>query len=262
MTLLDWRLLVWCCLCAWLVGCEAEAPAFTEVKRVEERVTAREWAAFVRVVERLPDHRLPSFPKVLLPPPQWDAKRSLPVRELYEEERRRREDCWDSARLARYFERNKQLERELRIEKFTTEQFAGLVLTLGAASSRSQIPEEMDLADLSAQARPFLKELAEDETIFVSLPPESQHVVLQKARWIARKVRADVLRQAPPENLALVLEHREWLAKTFPKEFLINPMHELRDLLLEQGVPFEELPESGFDADIRFSESTGGNGRQ
>jgi hypothetical protein len=251
------RILICFAVCAVILGCEPERPAFTEVKRIGERLTPAEWAGFVRVVEHLPDRRLPEFPQVLLSPPQWDSKRSLPIRELYDEELRRLEECWDPAHLGRIFERNRALERELKREEFTPQQFAGLVLTLGAALSRSQVSDDVDLPDLADQARPFLKELSEDETVFVKLAPDAQHDVLQKARWLARRIRADVLRQVPPENIALVVEHREWLAHAFPDEFLTDPLHELRDLLLEQGVPFEELPDSGLDEEIRFTPAAG-----
>jgi hypothetical protein len=243
----------WGWACLWLCGCEPESLVFTEVKRVHERITSAEWASLVRIFDRLPDGRLPPFPqRIFPPPPQWRTDRSLPVRELYAEELRRREECWDAAELAPYFDRHKSLLRELRKEKMTAEQFAGLMLTLCAATCRSDIPEDVDLVELTDRARPILENLAHNPAAFQTLPPETQHAVLQQAMWISRKIRADKLRQVPPENVALVARNREWIDRALPEEFRTNPVYEIRDQQEEQGLPFEELPDSGFDEDLRW----------
>lgn len=248
---------VWLVSCLALSGCAPELPDFTEVKLPHERITPVEWTSFVRIIDQLPERRVPSFPQVFLPPPHWESNRSLPVRELYQEELRRREECWDTARLAHLFNRHKALVRELRREKLTTEQFCGLLLTICAAVSRTTIPEDVDLTELSERARPILDELSRDHATYATLPPETQFAVQHKAMWICRKVIADKLRQVPPENLALVGTHRDWLQRVLPEEFLANPLRELRDLLEEQGLPFEELPESGFDEDLRAAQPGG-----
>lgn len=243
----------WVALCVCLGGCEPESLGFTEVKRLHEVVTPGEWASFVRIVDRLPDRRVPAFPPVFLPVPQWDQHRSLPIRDLYAEELANREVAWDTARLAQMFERNKPLIRELRKEKLTTEQFAGLMLTLGAALSCNEVPEGIDLPNLAERARPFLNDLASDDKLFSTLSPETQHAVLQKAMWIARKIRADKLKQVPPENRALAKKHYEWLIQALPGEFLHNPVEEIQDLLEENGLPFEEMSESGSDEELAGS---------
>jgi hypothetical protein len=252
-----------CCVaCLWLCGCAPEAPGFTEVKLVHERITSAEWASFVRIIERLPERRAPAIPKVYLPPPQWETQRTLPVRELYQEELRRREECWDASRVAMSFERHQQLMRELRAEKLTAEQFAGLLLTVCAAASRSTLADDVDLAQLCLRARPHLEELARDQSTFATLPPETQYVIEEKAKWIVRKVVADKLRQVPPENLALVNQHREWLERVLAEEFFRDPLTGLRDRLEEEGVPFEETPESGYDEEIRAPQTAGRSSRE
>lgn len=243
----------WGWVCLWLCGCEPDSLGTTDVKRVHEEITPAEWAGFVRIIERLPEQRLPPFSQPAFPPPpQWLPTRSFPVHDLYAEELHRREECWDSAQLAPVFDRQQSLLRELRKEKLTSEQFAGLLLAVCAATCRSDIPEEIDLAALSDRAGPVLDELAGNPAPFKSLPPESQHAVVQQAMWISRKIRADILRQVPPENVALVTKHRAWIDRALPEEFRTNPPNEIRDLLEEQGLPFEELPDSGFDEDLRW----------
>jgi len=242
---------VWCAL---LCGCEQERMEFTEVKRVHEPVTAAEFASVMRIVNELPDQRFPAIPPVFLPPPQWNEGRTLTVGGLYEEELRLREDGWNSARLALVFERDKILMRELRKEFLTPEQFAGLMLTLGAAMCRNEVPDGVDLAALSERARSILEELARDLTPFSTLSREAQFSVLQKAMWLPRKLRADKLKQVPLENQELARKHHDWLIKALPEEFHSNPMDEIRDLLEERGMPFEELPDSGSDEDIPWQQ--------
>lgn len=242
-------------VCLALSGCEPESLGFTEIKRLHEVVSPGEWASFVRIVDRMPDRRVPAFPAVFPPPPHWDHRRSARICDLYAEELGNRDAGWNTGEIMQIFERHRLLVRELRKEKMTPEQFAGLVLTLGAATCRNEVPDGVDLAALSDRARPFLDSLAQDVSPFSSLNRESQHVVLQKAMWIARKVRADKLKQVPAENLALVEKHRDWLHQALPSEFLDNPPDEIRDLLEERGMPFEELPESGSDDDLHWQQA-------
>jgi hypothetical protein len=237
-----------------LAGCEHERPGFTEVRRIHEPITPEEFAAVVRIVNQLPEQRVPAFPKVFLPPPLWE-NRSSTVRDLYEEELRRREECWDAARLGLVFERQAELVRELKKENLTPEQFAGLVLALGAALCRNEVPEGVDLTTIAQRSGPVLEELAGDYTPFSTLSREVQFAVLQKAMWLPRKIRAEKLRQSPAENLELVKAHRDWLANALPNEFLTIPVDEIRDLLEERGMPFEELPESGSDENIPWQQA-------
>ncbi len=249
-------------MCLTIAGCEPETLGFTEVKRIHEVVTPAEWATFVRIVEQLPDRRVPPFPSVFSPAPQWDAGRTALVRELYAEELANREIGWKTGPLGELFERHRVLTRELRKEKLTAEQFAGLVLTLGAALCRNEVPEGIDLANLSERARPFISELAVDDQPFNRLNPETSYAVLRKAMWVARKVRTDKLKQVPPENQDLARKHYDWLVHALPAEFLYNPVDEIHDLLEEQGLPFEELPDSGSDEDLMFPPTANAAPRQ
>jgi hypothetical protein len=78
--------MLWLAACLAVVGCEPEALRFTEVKSPHDAVTPAEWATFVQIVERLPERRVPPFPPVFPPAPQWDAGRSALVKELSAEE--------------------------------------------------------------------------------------------------------------------------------------------------------------------------------
>lgn len=238
-------------LCLAVSGCEQPKQEYTEVKRLHERVTDAEWKAFVRVVDHLQDRQLPSFPKVFPPPPQWQEGRTALVTDLCKEELQRREECWDTARLALVFRRHKPLMRLLQRERMTAEQFAGLVLTIGAAMCRSDVPANIDLVQLADRSRRLVEELKNNhQQAFTTLSPETRFAVVLQAMWIPRLVRAEKLQQVPPENLSLVHRHLAWLEHAFPAEFLENPPEELRDLYEERGLPFDEMPDSGSDEDL------------
>jgi hypothetical protein len=65
-----------------LSGCEEAELTFTEVKRVNEEVKPGELRAFFEIVDHLPDRKLPPFPDLYLPLPNWNAERTLPISDL------------------------------------------------------------------------------------------------------------------------------------------------------------------------------------
>lgn len=256
------QLAVWAFICMGISGCEPESIEFTGVKRIHERITPSEWLSFQRVVDQMPDHKVPALVQSMFPGrPDW-SNRTVPVSELYTEERRKYEEAWDSAQLAPAFERHKALLRVLRKEKLTTEQFAGLLLTIGAATCRNDLPADIDLTKLINRAGPILNDLSRNSASYKDLLPEAKHDVIQQAMWISRKVRAEILRQVPSENLALAEKYHDWIVHALPEEYCTNPVYEIRDLLEEQGLPFEELPESGFDEDLHWPQASLNSSRE
>jgi hypothetical protein len=236
-----------------LAGCAEEEVQFTEVKRPNERITSVEWAAFVRIVNALPEPRLAPLADVALPLPQWQDARTLPVQELTFEERRTLAEAWDAALVSRRFARNRSLNRLLRRENMTVEQFAGLALAIGMAMRRAQLPEEFAFEELLQRGRSVVDGLQRDQRLFSSLPVEARHRVLDEAIWLHRVDRAQRLREVPPENRALVLKQSEWLRKVMPAYFQQHPLDDVTDLLEERGVPFVELPESGRDDELEWT---------
>jgi hypothetical protein len=236
-----------------IVGCAEEELRFTEVKRPNERITSAEWAAFVRIVNALPEPRLAPLADVALPLPQWQDARTLPVQELTFEERRALSEAWEASHVARRFARNRSLIRLLRRENMTVEQFAGLALAIGMAMRRAQLPEEFSFEELLQRGRGVVDGLQRDQRLFSSLPLEARHRVLDEAIWLHRIDRAQRLRDVPPENRALVLKQSEWLRQVMPAYFQRHPFDDVIDLLEERGVPFVELPESGRDDELEWT---------
>lgn len=235
-----------------VVGCSGNQLEYVEVKDIDERLTSEELESFLRIVEALPDQKLPALPPVFAPPPEWAPSRTLPVNELLAEEQKAIDERWDVPRLAERLERNRRLGRLLEQEQLTTEQFVGLTLTIGLALSHGTLREEQDLADVLNHGREAIERLNRNTRSFATHPPEGRYHVLSQAAWVARVDRAKHLQLVPPENVELIAPHRETLARMFPPEYTTNPLDAIADPLEEWGTPFEELPESGHDDELTW----------
>ena len=228
-------------------GCSDESLEFTEFKRPSEKVTEEEYEAFIKVIDSLPEKKLPEFASVLLPSPKWLKTRTLRINDLVSEAEIEINDRWKVEWLARQLKRKRSLQRVLRREKMTTEQFAGLTLTIGVALSRNTTRKNQDLNQIVKTGNKIVRQLKTDKRLFHKLTQEGRHAVLRDAVWITRIDRAKRLLQVPPENMELAETHKAELVKIFPNYFSNNPLDELIDNLEEYGIPFETLPDSGFD---------------
>lgn len=237
---------------ASLAGCSKQSIEFREVKRVHDKVTEAELSRFLRIVDSLPDKKLPDFPPVYRPLPNWAPERTLPVNELAKEEQELLDEAWDVDALARHLKGNRHLERAVRREQLTLEQFVGLMLAIGAARSRSRLRKDQDLQTAIKHGEAVTAQLEKDNRKFANLSREARYAVLRRAGSITRVHRAALLKEVPPENIALVKSHAERLDKVLPDYFHVNPLDSIADLLEEQGMPFEELPSSGRDAEITW----------
>jgi hypothetical protein len=235
-----------------VAGCGSGQLDYIEVKDIDERLTEDEVRTFVRIVDALPDRRLPPLPPVLAHPPDWAPSRTLPVNELLAEEQKSIADRWDVARLAERLDRNRRLSRLLKQERLTREQFVGLALAIGLALSRGTLRSDQDLDELIDRGRDAVEVLSRNTRSFATHSPEGRYQVLSQAAWLARIDRAAHLRLVPAENVALVEKHRASLVPMFPAEYTTNPLDPLADPLEEWGTPFEELPDSGRDDELTW----------
>lgn len=228
------------------LGCISEDLEFTEVKRLDEKVTEEELATLLRILDSLPEKKLPDMPPVFAPPPVWNQARTLPVHELITEERALIDEHWSVEWLARSLQRNRPLLRALRREEMTPEQFVGLTLTIGVAMSRSTLRDQQDLQEVTRRGKAAINRLRSSlgPRPFSSLSREASHFVLHQAVWLTRIDRAKQLALVPPENIMMVREHWDDLADRFPEQFTTNPLDAVVDLLEERGMPFEELGDS------------------
>lgn len=239
------------CLCGLTAGCGVDLD-YTEFKRIDEKVTESELQQFLRVIDALPDKKLPKIEQVFAPLPSWSPSRTLPVKELANEEKKRLDQRWSVEAISRQLEEDRVLQRALRREKLTVEQFVGLALTLGAALAKSTLRDQQNLDQVIDKARRRIMQISQDERSFSKLKREAQYSILRQAGSLTRMDRAKRLNEVPPENVALVRRHMEKLKKVFPDYFTQNPLDAVADLLEERGMPFEEMKESGFDAEISW----------
>ncbi len=246
-----------------LAGCADTSLEFREVKRIREKVTDAEMNTFLQIINSLPDRKLPKFPSVFAPPPDWDQENTYGVSELVEREIKMLAERSDVEKLAIHLQRNRRLQRTLRRKQMTPEQFVGLSLAIGVAISRSTLRDNQDLDTIIEEGERKIDELKQNVKPFHLHTQEGKHRVLQQAVWITRVDRAKRLKSVPPENyIELVQRYRKDLAGIFPEEFTANPLDAVADLLEEQGTPFEELPESGTDAEIEWNEDEAIVGRE
>jgi hypothetical protein len=150
--------------------------------------------------------------------------------------------------------KDRVLQRALR-QRMTLPQFVGLVKTIGAALARNAVRTDQDLQKIIQEGRRRLEPLRAQVSRFNQLKPDERHVVLTTAVWITRIDRARRLLQVPPENRATAKAQLERLKPIFPKEFTANPFDSIADQIEELGMAFEELPQTGLDAEIEWKES-------
>jgi hypothetical protein len=235
------------------IGCSDEALVFTEVKRIDEKITESDLKTFLRIINSLPEKRLPTLQPVFALPPEWQHTRTLPVHELVSVEIERSQDGWNVEKLARSLKRNRVLQRALRREEMTPEQFIGLTLTLGLSLSRNTLRGNQDLNEIVKKGEKEISSLKKSEEPFNTLSEEERHDILRQAIWITRVDRTRQLKKVPPENMMLVRTNRELLTPIFPTEFTTNPLDRVVDLLKERGVPFEDTVDSNIDDQIEWS---------
>lgn len=227
-------------------GCDDPRLTYTEVKRLDEAISASELRSFLEVVDHLPGRKLPGFPELYLPPPDWNEERTLPVTDLVEVELRTLEDRWKTDQILDALPDSRNLERWLRRKQMTRRQFAGLALAIGAALSRGTVRENQKLAEIASKGEREVFALRQDERPLNTLRtrPEELHHVLHRATWITRYDRARRLLAVPDENVQLVLKHWERLVEIFPASLTQNPFDPIADRLEDQGIPFEPTPGS------------------
>jgi hypothetical protein len=241
-----------CCLAAGLLaGCEKEELGYYEVNRVDELLTERNVNAVLRVLSAVPEGERGALPMPFLPVPNWPEIRTLPVRELVEEERHAYERAWSPHDTAGYLPTTPAWERALAARKLTREQFCGFVLAIGAAAARGEADPDLRLQDLAVRGERAAAPLVADERPFASLPAEERYAVLRRAVWLATTDRAARLALVPEENVSLVAKHREALAKLLPAEFFRDPFEGLYPRQEDYGIPFDEGDLS--DADLTWS---------
>lgn len=245
------RVLIGVLAFASLAGCHEEEVGYTEVKRLDEVLTPGDIADLMTVLKTIDEQDRKRLPTPFVPPPRWSDDRTLPVRELLDEERLAAGQAWDPDESAAALPATPVWEKALRARKLTPAQFASLVLSVAAAAGRFESDQRLDLPRLVGRGAKELASLAAEERTFASLPAEERYATLRRAAWLTTAERAGRLALVPPENVELIATRREELRGLLPDLFFRDPFEGLYPRSEDFGVPFEEGIVS--DADLVWS---------
>ncbi|MEX0726193.1 MAG: hypothetical protein WD065_07985 [Planctomycetaceae bacterium] len=251
------RTVVWMLICCGgLVGATSgchDAPLeYTEVRRIDEQITEHELRNYLELIKSLPNELPPEFPQVYTPPADWLHTRQLPVRDLVLDELKQIRERWDVDYLAQKLEKDKALSRSLNEARMTPQQFAGLTLALGAAYGRAMLRDDQELKTIIDNGAREIGQLDKVDTPFANLRDDEKYSKLKQAAWLTRQNRAEQLILVPLENVQLVHRYQEELKKALPPQFLMNPLDDVADLLLEKGLPFDIIDGSPHEDDITW----------
>ena len=243
-----------CCfgLIGAMPGCRDAPLEYTEVRRINESIDELELLKYLEIIKSLPDERPPEFPQVYTPPAEWSHTRQLPVKDLVDDELKQIHERWDVDYLAKKLNKNKVLIRQLKAFRVTPQQFAGYTLALGAAYGRAMLRDNQELRVVIEDGNREIDRLMRVETPFANLPDDEKYTKLKQAAWLTRQNRAEQLSQVPLDNVKLVRRYIEELKKSLPQQFLMNPLDDVADLLLEKGLPFEVIDSSSLEDDITW----------
>ena len=181
------------CSLAFSAGCADDTLDYTETKRIDEKVTETELQTFLRIIDSLPEKKLPQMPPVFAPPPEWNQARTLPVNELVNEESNLIEERSSAEFLARQLQRNRPLQRALRREQMTPDQFVGLSLAIGVSLARNTLRDKQNLDKILEKGEAAIDRLKNDNRPFSSLRQEAMYYVLKQAVWITKADRVNRL---------------------------------------------------------------------
>ena len=236
-----------------LSGCEKAAVEFLETKNVEERLSEKEIAAIVAVLETVGENEKAKLPFPFLPPPAWSQSRTLPVSELISAEEDSLNRVWSSEDAATRIPKGEPWDSALKTQRLTREQFCALVLNLAAALARSSTDRTISLKQLAERGDRELASLANDERPFSSLTSDERHHALNQAIWLTIRDRAEKLALVPTENVEAVAAAGPALRKSLGEIYFRDPFRDLYPRPEDAGVPFQEGELS--DADLTWSPS-------
>lgn len=223
-----------------------------EVRKFSDPLTEQDWATFEQIVKELPEPKLRKATDIVPQLPQWQEARTLPVNDLALEEQQSLAEYIDPAAMAERLKRLPGLLRLLKQRQVTPEQFAGLVVAIGAACRRSHLAEDYPFDDAIRHDERTLARISKDHRLFAGISPEDRYRVLDDAVALHRVHRAQQLKQVPADNVKLVQEHQDFLKQVLPEGLLQHPFEDVMNLLEERGLPFIESRALGSDDDLRW----------
>lgn len=240
-------------LCLFAASCDQEEAHYTEVKRIDDRLTQAELDSFLSVAKSMPENALSALTAIHAPWPEWSPNRTLPINELVVEEKKQLALHCSVKWLSQRISQSRAFKRALRREQMTIDQFVGLAFVIGVTLCHDELPEDQDIDKLRTHGKRVIAALERETRVLSSLPEDNAARIIVQAGWIPLVDRLERLKQVLPENLVLVRANRDALKSLFPEDFLKNPLRGLAKVLEDEEIPFEELPESGSDNHLQWS---------
>ncbi|QDT64389.1 hypothetical protein [Calycomorphotria hydatis] len=241
--------------CVLVVGCGSSELEYTELKRLDERLTKSDMGVLLVLFKSMSEEDLTKLPVVLAQKPSWAPERTLPVREMMDEELDRIQQDSSVERVSATLPDSRTVRHLLQHQKMTREQLAALYVSVGYAISKSKWTRRWTLENLVRRGEQEMRNLRSDSRPFNSLPADARHHILEKAAWVAVADRAERLLDVPDENVDFVEAYFEKLQQYYPAGYFQDPLATVMPRLEVYGVPFAETDPSRKDEDILWYQS-------
>lgn len=221
-------------------GCQDSSPppaATTALKTTAEPLTDAELQRFLRLIERLPEGRVPEFTPAEQPP----LDTLLPPKVLVSEFRSRYRQLSDPTRQGEVWDASLDLSKSAQQEGWNSAQLAAFIRCLSCAVMKSQLADKHDLNAIEQRCRREISRLVavldQDDQIPRSQMNEAfmqrrDQKVQRLGRMVALLEFTLQLKPIPQSNLDLVTKYASQITPLLPEATSQDPFVS----------PFAEVP--------------------
>lgn len=215
-----------------VIGCEQAASpspvATTALKTTAEPLTKAELQRFLRLIERLPEGRVPEFTPTEQPP----LDTLLPPKVLVSEFRARYRQLSDPNRQGEVWDASLDLSKSAQQEGWTSAQLAAFIRCLSCAVMKSQLTEKHDLKAIEQRCRREITRLVavleQDDQVPRSQMNEAfmqrrDQKVQRLGRMVALLEFTLQLKPIPQSNLELVTQYASQIRPLLPEATTQDP---------------------------------------
>lgn len=213
-------------------GCQESSPppptTTTSLKTTAERLTDAELQRFLRLIERLPDGRVPEFTPTEQPP----LDTLLPPKVLVSEFRTRYRQLSDPNRQGEVWDASLDLSKSAQQEGWTSAQLAAFIRCLSCAVMKSRLVEKHDLKAIEQRCHREITRLVavleQDDQVPRSQMNEAfmqrrDQKVQRLGRMVALLEFTLQLKPIPQSNLELVTQYASQIRPLLPEATTQDP---------------------------------------
>lgn len=254
---MNWRWIIFSVVVSLmsLGGCQESSPppstASASLKTTAEPLTDGELQRFLRLVERLPDGRVPEFTPTEQPP----LDTLLPPKVLVSEFRSRYRQLSDPDRQGEVWDASLDLSKSAQQEGWTSAQLAAFIRCLSCAVMKSQLADKHDLKVIEQRCRREINRLVtvldQDDQVPRSQMNEAfmqrrDQKVQRLGRMVALLEFTLQLKPIPQSNLELVTKYASQIQPLLPEATSQDPFV---DPFAEETTEAEGIVPVGYQAD-------------